>query len=233
MSQGDSDALLELHRALGEVVADLADAGGFAHAGRLVADFGVQHLGADIAAVSRHLRRGGLDLVAATDDIGAELVALRVRDPDLPGGRPLAEGEIVQVPRAWHPLAADLGLESALLVGLPQLSSGPAALELYSSEQDAFAKTRSEISRLARVAGTALRFAERRVNLEDALHTHDIIGRAQGLLMERYRLTGDQAMSYLRRHSQQSQQPIRELAAHLVGQHETEAGTAHHGAEAD
>lgn len=232
-SDDDSNALLELHRALGEVVAEVADSHEIAHAGRVLADFAVRHLGADIAAVSRHPRRGGPELVAATDAVVEKLIAVRERYPHLPGATPLAEGEVLVVaeasalgPQAWHPIAAQLGLRSALMVGLPPLSTGPATLELYTHDQGAFTTTRPEMARLAKVAGSALRVVERRANLEDALTTRDIIGRAQGVLMERYRLTGDQAMAYLRRHSQQSQEPIRVLAATVVGQRETESRAA-------
>jgi hypothetical protein len=238
MSDDDSNALLQLHRALGEVVAEIADSDGIEPAGRGLADFAVQHLGADIAAVSRHPRRGGPELVASTDEAVGELVAARERYPHLPGATPLAEGEILVVaeshgqgPQGWHPIAAQLGLRTALMVGLPPLSRGPATLELYSYGPAAFTATMSEIARLAKLAGSALRVVERRTDLEDALQSRDVIGCAQGILMERYRLTGDQAMAYLRRHSQQSQEPIRQLAAAVVGRRESESRAAQLGSD--
>ncbi len=229
LSDDDSSALLRLYRALGEIVAELGDSRGIADACGSLADYAVRHLEADVAGVFRHPRRGGPDLVAATDPLVADLAALRERHPDLPCGSPLAEGEILMAAdstradgAAWHPIAA-LGVRSALIVGLPKLSGGPATIEMYSHRSSVFTAVASEAARLSRLGGFAVRDVERRTNLEDALLTRDVIGQAQGILMERFQLTGEQAMAYLRRRSQQSQQPIREIAGDVVGRRNAES----------
>jgi hypothetical protein len=47
-----------------------------------------------------------------------------------------------------------------------------------------------------------------------------LISQAQGLLMERYGLTGDGAMHYLRRTSQDLQRRVRDLAEQLITEHD-------------
>lgn len=53
-------------------------------------------------------------------------------------------------------------------------------------------------------------------NLEQALTTRGVIGRAQGILIERHQLTADQAFDRLRVTSSYTNQKLRDLAADLV-----------------
>ncbi|MCU1451107.1 MAG: uncharacterized protein JWP02_3277 [Acidimicrobiales bacterium] len=52
--------------------------------------------------------------------------------------------------------------------------------------------------------------------LEEALLSRDVIGQAKGILMERLRLTPDQAFEHLRLASQHSNRKLRDLAAHVA-----------------
>ena len=56
----------------------------------------------------------------------------------------------------------------------------------------------------------------RAVNLHAALATREIIGQAQGILMERDRLSPDQAFDILRRASQHLNLKLRDVAQNLV-----------------
>ena len=76
---------------------------------------------------------------------------------------------------------------------------------------------------LASLASLALSVAhthedeERRAeNLNAALRTREIIGEASGILMERERITADQAFDILRRASQHLNIKLREVAQNLV-----------------
>jgi AmiR/NasT family two-component response regulator len=53
-------------------------------------------------------------------------------------------------------------------------------------------------------------------NLQDALVTREVIGQAQGILMERERITPDQAFAVLRRASQHLNVKLRVVAQALV-----------------
>jgi hypothetical protein len=76
---------------------------------------------------------------------------------------------------------------------------------------------------LAGLAGLALSVAEahdeelrRAENLRQALVTRQLIGQAQGILMERERITAGQAFDILRRASQHLNTKLREVAQELV-----------------
>jgi hypothetical protein len=98
------------------------------------------------------------------------------------------------------------------------------ALNLYAQYPRAFGvldRTRALI--LASLAGLVLAAArshedeERRAqNLHAALVTREVIGQAQGILIERERITADQAFDLLRRASQNLNRKLREVAQDLV-----------------
>ena len=105
------------------------------------------------------------------------------------------------------------------------LSAGrPSALNLYSRLPAAFGATdRAQGQLFATLARLALDFAEERAsderrtgNLIEALRTRELVGQAQGILMERERITADQAFDVLRRASQHMNIKLREVAATLV-----------------
>ena len=56
----------------------------------------------------------------------------------------------------------------------------------------------------------------RAANLQAALATREMIGQAQGILMERERITPDQAFDILRRASQHLNIKLRDIAQNLV-----------------
>lgn len=229
---GGLDQPRQLCHALDRVLAGLVEATSLPAACAQLGDVGLRLLGGDVAGVWRSGRRGGPVLLAATDPALTRIAEARTNASDLPVAAPLAPGEIVALRAigtdalapAWQTVAAELGLRTALVVGVPALRSGEAVLEVYSRSADAFAldDLRDAVAALV-LAGSMVREAERRINLEESLHTRDLIGRAQGVLMERYALTSDQAIAYLRRHSQQTNLPVRDLAAEVVGRREEES----------
>ena len=59
--------------------------------------------------------------------------------------------------------------------------------------------------------------AERQIDqLGLALHNRNIIGQAQGVLMERYDMTADQAFDYLRRISSSTNRKVAVVAAEIA-----------------
>jgi AmiR/NasT family two-component response regulator len=60
------------------------------------------------------------------------------------------------------------------------------------------------------------RLTEHVAGLEVALLTRDIIGQAKGILMERYRITADEAFDRLRTASQHKNRKVRDLAEELA-----------------
>lgn len=232
----DSEGLHEperLHDALGRVLAGLVEARDLPEACAQLSVFGLHQLGGDAAGVWRHRRRSGQELLTGTDPALSTIAAARASAPSAaPSSAPPGPGEIILIralgsdPQApeWQTLAADLGFSSALAIGLPALTSGKTVLEVYARSAHAFASR--NLTSAAAVLGLAawvLREVEHRFHLEESLRTRDIIGQAQGVLMERYALTHDQAMGYLRRLSQQTNLPVRDLATEVVGRREAES----------
>jgi GAF domain-containing protein len=103
------------------------------------------------------------------------------------------------------------------------------ALNLYARLPTAFGVTdRAQAQLFATLARLALDSATERAaeeyrseNLREALRTRELIGQAQGILMERERITADQAFDVLRRASQHVNRKLREIAETLVDTGET------------
>ncbi len=115
------------------------------------------------------------------------------------------------------------GLRSAL--ALPLTTNGSlGSLNLYGRCPAAFGVIdRAKAVLLSTLAGLALTSAhahEDEVNLNahlhDALTTREVIGQAQGILMERERITADHAFDVLRRASQHLNRKLRDVAQDLV-----------------
>jgi GAF domain-containing protein len=105
----------------------------------------------------------------------------------------------------------------------------PSALNLYAPLPAAFGATdRAQGLLFATLARLALDSARERAadankaqNLTEALRTRELIGQAQGILIERDRITADQAFEVLRRASQNMNIKLREVAETLVETGET------------
>ena len=122
-----------------------------------------------------------------------------------------------------RPEAAARGIRSLLALGLGA-DGALGALNLYARHPFAFAVgDRAKGLVLAGLAGVAMSVAEaheedvrRADHLRQALNTREVIGQAQGILMERERITADQAFDILRRASQNLNVKLREVAQELV-----------------
>lgn len=127
----------------------------------------------------------------------------------------------------FAPAAVAAGVRSVLAYSLSD--DRPSALNLYSRLPAAFGVTdRAQGILFATFARLALDTAEERetgeqktLNLAEALRTRELIGQAQGILMERERITADDAFSVLRRASQHMNVKLREVAETLVATGET------------
>jgi GAF domain-containing protein len=119
--------------------------------------------------------------------------------------------------------ASAAGIRSVL--ALPLITNGKlGALNLYARYPAAFgAVDRAKGVILASLAGLALSAARshededrRSDNLHLALGTREVIGQAQGILMERERITPGQAFDILRQASQHLNRKLRDIAQDLV-----------------
>ena len=124
----------------------------------------------------------------------------------------------------FSPLAVAFGIRSVFAVPLWAEGAPVGGLNLYARLPGAFGVIdRARGVLLAALASLAVATAQshedderRTANLEAALVTREIIGQAQGILMERERITADQAFDVLRRASQHLNRKLREIAETLV-----------------
>jgi hypothetical protein len=132
----------------------------------------------------------------------------------------------------WPTLASrptDSGVQSALSYRLTAASSGTAdsgggSLNSYGLIPYAFNDTAQEIGFiLAAHASVAARAVDERStlqtlgrNLQQALLSRDVIGQAKGILMERLKITPEDAFDLLRRSSQQLNTKLRDVARGLA-----------------
>ncbi|GAB4083344.1 GAF and ANTAR domain-containing protein [Modestobacter muralis] len=140
-------------------------------------------------------------------------------------------GELVEITDArtetrwpdYTPRAVERHALSSLSVPLP-MEGLHAGLNIYATEADAFDDaTQSAAREFARSAAAAIAnmydyqtARDIAANLELALQSRAVIDQAKGILMERQKLTADQAFQTLAYASQAANVKLRDIADHLV-----------------
>ena len=174
---------------------------------------------------------GAVTTSVRTDPIVEEIDALQVGTGEGPSLDAISHGlnfyadELGADPRwpEFGPRAAATGVRS--LLALPMAADGAlGALNLFARYPQAFGvidRARglllASMASFASSAARAHEDEERRFeNLQAALVTRELIGQAQGILIERERITADQAFHILRQASQHLNIKLREVAQDLV-----------------
>jgi GAF domain-containing protein len=124
----------------------------------------------------------------------------------------------------FAPAAVSAGMRSALAYRLFTGQETLGALQLYARLPAAFdATARAQGLLFAAHAAMALQVARssaaqelRAENLQTAMVSREVIGQAQGILMERERITAEQAFQLLRHASQRLNLKLRDVAQTLV-----------------
>lgn len=124
----------------------------------------------------------------------------------------------------FRPRALELGVRSCLAVPLTDGTEVLGALNLYGRRPRVFDTAAQEKARtFATQAATALRVvlrttvhAEQSAQLERALASRTEIDQALGILMGQQRCTADEAFALLRRHSQNNNRKLRDVAVDLI-----------------
>ncbi len=184
----------------------------------------------DEEAILHHMVRAAIDLVPGAEEASISLVVGRRRiesrapSSALPqqvdalqsttGQGPCLDAaykertvmvEDMSTERRWPAFAKGalaLGAGSMLSFQLFVVGDTLGALNLYSRKANAFSDE-SEHAGLLVAAHAAVAFAEaqKATQLHGALSSRDVIGQAKGILMERYKITADQAFVLLARAS--------------------------------
>ena len=195
-----------------------------------IVDLAVEAVDGCDAAGTLVVRGGRLAGAAVTSRLVEELDAAQIGTGEGPcldasaSGVPFYASDLLDDARwpRFTPIAIDLGIRSVL--AYPLLDDRSSALNLYGHLPSAFGATgRAQGLLFATLAGIALGSAEnqeseeaRTGNLHEALQTREVIGQAQGILMERERITATQAFTVLRRASQALNIKLRDVAERLV-----------------
>lgn len=227
----DRDSLAELSQRVAETAQILFTAGSVIDTVNSVVDLAVATIdGCDYAGI--FLLNGDVVTTPAhTDAIVIEMDALQRRAGQGPCLDAIAHRLVFYVEDLtsdlrWPefcPLADAVGIRSML--ALPLFSDTQrGALNLYARFPIAFGVVdRAKAAILVALASLALSIAQshedeerRTLALESALRTREIIGEALGILMERERISSDQAFDILRRASQHLNVKLREVAQNLV-----------------
>lgn len=133
--------------------------------------------------------------------------------------RTVVSDDLATDPRwpTWGPKVAALGLESALSAELHAGGRRIGALNIYGTRSRVFDRGEQELAQvLAHHGAAALRAAREIEGLTIALDSRTVVGQAQGILMERYRVSNDRAFAILRRYSQDHNIKLITVARDLV-----------------
>jgi GAF domain-containing protein len=167
-----------------------------------------------------------VETAAATDPLVAELDQFHATCGQGPGMESMNE-PIVRVAdtrydlrwEKWARCLEERGVRSVLTARLTSGTTDLGTLNLFHSEPEAFDSDDEAIAAiLARHAGVALATARRAENLWLAIDARKLVGQAQGILMERFDLSADQAFAVLLRYSQNKNIKLRDVAQLLVSQ---------------
>lgn len=114
--------------------------------------------------------------------------------------------------------AAEAGAASMLSIQLWVDGDNLGALNLYSRQVDAFDDESEQVGLLF-ASHAAVAFADARDldRMREAVASRDQIGQAKGILMERYKVTPDQAFRMLVKVSNDNNVPLRSVVHHLTG----------------
>jgi GAF domain-containing protein len=181
--------------------------------------------GADQAGVSQVEDRRTVRTMTGTDPLVYEVDQAQYDEHQGPCLDALFVHRTVLVPdmaaeTRWPRFSARalaLGVGSMLAFQLYVDSGRLGSLNLYSRQPGAFDDESERVGVLfAAHAGIALADAEQLRHLSRALDVRDLIGQAKGILMERHKLTGDQAFGLLVTVSQNTNTRLVEVARYLV-----------------
>jgi GAF domain-containing protein len=178
------------------------------------------------------IRKRGPSTAAASDPLAVALDEVQYRAGDGPCVEAATTGRPAEVPdtaaerrgTALAATAAEHGFGSVLSHPLPAHEQLSAGLNIYSPRPHATDEhTRALVARFAAYAAVPVSnmylyrsAVERAEHLQVALDSRIVIDQAKGVLMERFKLTPDQAFQALARISMEHNVRVREVAQRFV-----------------
>jgi GAF domain-containing protein len=118
----------------------------------------------------------------------------------------------------WGPaVTSTLGVRSMMCFRLYTSETKHGAINLYSEDREAFsADDEPMLAMFAGVAAAAMTSAETQDQLTSAIATRMVIGQAQGILMERFRISPANAFAVMSRLSQDTNTKLATVAQEIV-----------------
>ncbi len=190
-----------------------------------IVEFAQQALACDQAGILLVHSRTHLETMLATNDAVERSHELQHKLDEGPcldaiEGEPFYVSGDVEADHRWPRWGAEvapLGLRSVISVRLASQNRRYGSLNLYSPEHDAWEDGDLEVATVfARHASVAVASAHHEAGLKVAAATRNVIGQAQGILMERFEIDADRAFAVLSRLSQHRNVKLRALAEQLV-----------------
>ena len=186
-----------------------------------VAAVAVSLLDVDAVGLALHGRDGTVTRLSATSGLIGRLDRVQADLGQGPGlayfdvgaERFVADVGTDQRYPAWSRAAANLGMLSVYMTALAPLRDHGVSLDLYSHRAHGIGTlTVAAVAALALPAALDLGTMERVQDVQANLRLRELVGQAQGILMERRGLTASQAAVALRRWSRETGTPVPELA---------------------
>jgi hypothetical protein len=225
-----AEDFVDLEASLSDVAVQLFAPGSVADTLQHIVDLAERAVDGCDAAGVLVIQDGRVSTAAASSSIVKELDQLQIGANEGPCLDASTNGVVLYAEdlagdRRWPTFcrhAAAAGIMS--VIAFPLSPDRSSALNLYARRPRAFGEAdRAQgqlFATLARLAfdSAKVRAADdaRAANLVDAIRTRELIGQAQGILMERERITGEEAFDLLRRASQRMNIKLRQVAETLV-----------------
>ncbi len=211
---------------MGQVARSLREPHGDVEATLQAITHGAAHdiRGADGCGITLVIQQRKVQSRAATGELPYAVDTLQERVGEGPCLEALYQHHTVRIDdisqeRRWPQFAAEaarLGVGSMLSFRLFVREDTLGALNLYSGQAHAFGSDSESVGEVfAAHAAVALSGAQTEAHLRAALSSRDLIGQAKGILMERYRVTADQAFAMLVRASSRTNRKVTDLADEL------------------
>jgi ANTAR domain/GAF domain len=178
----------------------------------------------DYASITIRHSDGRLETVGSTGEMPTASDELQYRYREGPcyeavtDGMPTVTGDVAVDPRwpRYGPKAAELGVTSQFALEIFDRKDSRGALNLYARERNAFDGEDDLVRLFGVFAATVLGYAREVDQLKSALSTRAEIGRAVGIIMERYGLSQERAFEFLIRISQTGNIKLNRVAHELV-----------------
>lgn len=175
---------------------------------------------------------GRLETVAPTDDLLCDIDAAQYDLQEGPCYQSAVDTVHITAPNLaederfprYAPVAVAAGIRAQAGIRLFDLRRSNGALNLYADKPGAFRELEGLNQLFAHQSAMALAYAQHISNLEQAVESRMVVGRAVGVMMERYHLDEARAFAFLARLSQDSNTKLRLVAERLLEEAKEERG---------